>query len=176
MDYGVKIMINEKLEKAINEQINKEIYSSYLYLSMASYLADLGLMGFSNWMRIQVQEENAHAMGLYDYLIERGGSVELEAIAKPQTTWENILHVFEATLEHEQFVTKSLNELADVADEVKDRASLSFLDWYLKEQVEEENNVGGVLAKLELIGDDKHALLLLDKDMATRTFVAPVIG
>ena len=102
-------MINEKLEKAINEQINKEIYSSYLYLSMASYLADLGLMGFSNWMRIQVQEENAHAMGLYDYLIERGGSVELEAITKPQTTWENILHVFEATLEHEQFVTRSLN-------------------------------------------------------------------
>ena len=169
-------MINEKLEKAINEQINKEIYSSYLYLSMAAYFADLGLMGFSNWMKIQVQEENAHAMGLYDYLIERGGSVELEAIAKPQTTWDNILHVFEATLEHEQFVTKSLNELADVADEVKDRAAASFLQWYIDEQVEEEATASDIINKLKLINSDGNALFMLDKDMAARTFVAPVIG
>lgn len=169
-------MINEKLEKAINEQINKEIFSSYLYLSMASYLADLGLSGFANWMRIQVQEEAAHAMGLYDYLIERGGSVELEAVAKPQTTWNNILHVFEATLEHEQFVTKSLNELADVADEVKDRAAASFLQWYINEQVEEESTAEDIINKLKLIDSDGNALFMLDKDMGARTFVAPVIG
>lgn len=176
MDYGVKLMINEKLEKAVNEQINKELYSSYLYLSMASYLADLGLMGFANWMKIQVQEENAHAMGLYDYLIERGGTVELDAIAKPQTTWNNILNVFEATLEHEQYVTKSLNELADIADEVKDRAAASFLQWYIDEQVEEESTAGDIINKLKLINSDGNALFMMDKDMAARTFVAPVIG
>ncbi len=169
-------MINEKLEKAVNEQINKELYSSYLYLSMASYLADLGLMGFANWMKIQVQEENAHAMGLYDYLIERGGTVELDAIAKPQTTWNNILNVFEATLEHEQYVTKSLNELADIADEVKDRAAASFLQWYIDEQVEEESTAGDIINKLKLINSDGNALFMMDKDMAARTFVAPVIG
>ena len=169
-------MISEKLEKAINEQINKEIYSSYLYLSMASYLADLGLSGFSNWMKIQVQEETAHAMGLYDYLIERGGSVELEAIEKPKTTWNNVLDVFESTLAHEQFVTKSLNELADVADEVKDRAAASFLQWYIDEQVEEESTATDIINKLKLINSDGNALFMLDKDMAARTFTAPVIG
>ena len=169
-------MINEKMEKAFNEQINKELYSAYLYLSMQAYFERLNLTGFVNWMSVQVQEEHAHAMGMYNYLNERGGKIELLAIDKPDTDWSSPLDVFKNVLEHEQYVTSRINALMDVADEVKDRASLSFLDWYLKEQVEEENNVGGVLAKLELIGDDKHALLLLDKDMATRTFVAPVIG
>ncbi len=169
-------MINEKMEKAFNEQINKELYSAYLYLSMQAYFERLNLTGFVNWMSVQVQEEHAHAMGMYNYLNERGGKIELLAIDKPDTDWSSPLDVFKHVLEHEQYVTSRINALMDVADEVKDRASLSFLDWYLKEQVEEENNVGGVLAKLELIGDDKHALLLLDKDMATRTFVAPVIG
>lgn len=169
-------MISEKMEKAFNEQINKELYSAYLYLSMQAYFERLNLTGFVNWMSVQVQEEQAHAMGMYNYLNERGGKVELLAIDKPDTDWSSPLDVFKHVLEHEQYVTSRINALMDVADEVKDRASLSFLDWYLKEQVEEENNVGGVLAKLELIGDDKHALLLLDKDMATRTFVTPVIG
>lgn len=164
------------MEQAFNEQINKELYSAYLYLSMQAYFERLNLTGFVNWMSVQVQEENAHAMGMYNYLNERGGKVELLAIDKPQIDWESPLDVFRHVLEHEEYVTSRINALMDVADEVKDRAALSFLDWYLKEQVEEESNVGGVLAKLELIGEDKHALLLLDQELATRTFVAPVIG
>ncbi len=169
-------MLNEKMEKAFNDQINKEFYSEYLYLAMKSYFVELNLQGFVNWFDVQVQEEHAHAMGMYDYVHERGGKVELLAIDKPEVEGKTPLEVFEQTLKHEQYVTSRINALMDVADEVKDRAALSFLDWYLKEQVEEESNVGGVLASLKLIGDDKKALLMLDKDLATRTFVAPVIG
>ncbi len=169
-------MINEKLEKAFNVQINKEFYSEYLYLSMQAYFERLNLKGFVNWMSVQVQEERAHAMGMFDYLNQRGGNVQLEAIAKPQTDWKSPLDVFEEVLKHEEYVTSTINDLMDVAEETKDRAAMSFLNWYLKEQVEEEDNVGNVLATLKLIGDDKKALLMLDKDLATRTFVAPVIG
>ena len=169
-------MINEKLEKAFNDQINKELYSEYLYLSMQAYFERLNLKGFVNWMSVQVQEEHAHALGMFDYLNQRGGNVELEAIDKPETDWESPLAVFEQVLEHEEYVTSRINALMDVAEETKDRAAMSFLNWYLKEQVEEEDNVGNVLATLKLIGDDKKALLMLDKDLATRTFVAPVIG
>lgn len=169
-------MINEKLEKAFNVQINKEFYSEYLYLSMQAYFERLNLKGFVNWMSVQVQEERAHAMGMFDYLNQRGGNVQLEAIEKPQTDWTSPLDVFEEVLKHEEYVTSSINALMDVAEETKDRAAMSFLNWYLKEQVEEEDNVGNVLATLKLIGDDKKALLMLDKDLATRTFVQPVIG
>lgn len=169
-------MINEKLEKAFNDQINKELYSEYLYLSMQAYFERLNLKGFVNWMSVQVQEEHAHALGMFDYLNQRGGTVVLEAIDKPETEWSSPLAVFEQVLEHEEFVTSRINALMDVAEETKDRAAMSFLNWYLKEQVEEEDNVGNVLATLKLIGDDKKALLMLDKDLAARTFVAPVIG
>lgn len=169
-------MINEKLEKAFNDQINKELYSEYLYLSMQAYFERLNLKGFVNWMSVQVQEEHAHALGMFDYLNQRGGTVELEAIDKPETNWASPLAVFEQVLEHEEYVTSRINALMDVAEETKDRAAMSFLNWYLKEQVEEEDNVGNVLATLRLIGDDKKALLMLDKDLAARTFVQPVIG
>ncbi len=169
-------MLNEKMEKAFNDQINKELYSEYLYLSMQAYFERLNLKGFVNWFTVQVQEEHAHAMGMFNYVHERGGKVELDAIDKPETDWDSPLACFEQVLEHEEYVTSRINALMDVADEVKDRAALSFLDWYLKEQVEEEANVGGVLATLKLIGNDANALLLLDKELATRTFVAPVIG
>lgn len=169
-------MISEKLEKAFNDQINKELYSEYLYLSMQAYFERLNLKGFVNWMNVQVQEEHAHAMGMFNYVHERGGKVQLEAIDKPQVDWNSPLHVFEEVLKHEEFVTSRINALMDVAEEVKDRAALSFLDWYLKEQVEEESNVGGVLATLKLIKDDAKALLMLDKELAARTFVAPIIG
>lgn len=169
-------MISEKMEKAFNDQINAEFYSEYLYLSMLSYFETLNLKGFVNWMTVQIQEEQAHAMGMFNYVHERGGKVELEAIEKPETKWENPLEVFEHVLKHEQLVTSKINALMDVAEREKDRAALSFLDWYLKEQVEEESSVSGVLATLKLIDDDKKALLMLDKDLAARTFVAPVIG
>ena len=169
-------MMNEKMEKAFLEQINKELFSEYLYLSMKAYFADLNLQGFVNWMDVQVQEEHAHAMGMFDYVIERGGRVILNAIDKPENNWNSPLEVFKAILAHEQFVTKSINSVADVADEVKDRAAAIFLNWYIKEQVEEEANVGGILAQLELIGEDKNGLFALDKELATRVFNPPVIG
>lgn len=169
-------MLNEKMEKEFNEQINKELFSAYLYLDMKSRFSEMNLQGFVNWMDVQIQEEKAHAMGMYDYVLERGGKVELLAIDKPEVEGKTPLEIFEQVLKHEEFVTSRINHLMDVADEVRDRAALSFLDWYLKEQVEEESNVGGVLATLRLIGEDKKALLMLDKDLAARTFVAPVIG
>jgi ferritin len=169
-------MINEKMQNAFLDQINKELFSEYLYLSMKAYCLEKNLLGFANWFDVQVQEEHAHAMGMYDYVVERGGRVVLEAIEKPENTWENPLELFKAVLKHEEFVTSRINALMDVAEETKDRAALIFLNWYLKEQVEEEANVGGVIAQLELIGDDKSGLFALDKELATRTFVAPVIG
>ena len=169
-------MINEKLEEAFNDQINKELYSEYLYLAMKTKFMEWNLQGFVNWFNVQVQEEHAHGMGMFDYLDERGGNIDLRAIDRPEVKGNTPLEIFEHVLEHEQFVTSRINHLADVAEEVKDRAALSFLNWYIKEQVEEEANVGGLLATLELIGDDKKALLMLDKELMTRTFVQPVIG
>lgn len=169
-------MISEQMTNAFNDQINKELYSAYLYLSMQNYFQELNLQGFVNWMSVQVQEEVAHAQGMLNYLHERDGKVVLEIIDKPANEWNSPLEVFEEVLKHEQFVTSRINALMDVAEEVKDRAATSFLQWYLKEQVEEEANVGGVLTTLKLIGADANALLQLDKDLAARTFVAPVIG
>ncbi|MBE7712487.1 MAG: ferritin [Cyanobacteria bacterium SIG26] len=169
-------MLDKKLEAAFNDQINKELYSEYLYLGMKAIFADMNLPGFVNWFDVQVQEERAHAMGMFDYVHERNAQVTLAAIDKPEIKGSTPLEIFEQVLEHEEYVTSRINALMDVAEEVKDRAALSFLDWYLKEQVEEESSVGGVLANLRLIGDDKKALFMLDKELATRTFVAPVIG
>ena len=169
-------MINEKLEKEFNIQINKELYSEYLYLAMKTYFMEQNLMGFVNWFDVQVQEEHAHAMGMFNYLNERGGKIELLPIDKPEFTGKNPLEIFEEVLKHEQYVTSRINAVYDVAEEVRDRAAMKFLDWYIDEQVEEEASVDGVLSTLRLIGDDKNALLLLDKDLATRVFTAPVIG
>ncbi len=169
-------MINEKLQAAFNDQINKEFFSEYLYLAMKVYFQEQNLQGFVNWFDVQVQEEHAHAMGMFNYLNERGGKIELEAIEKPIVEGNCPLTIFEHVLRHEEYVTSRINALMDVAEEVKDRAAMQFLNWYLKEQVEEEATVSGVLATLKLIGDDKKALLMLDKDLAARTFVAPVIG
>jgi ferritin len=169
-------MINEKLENAFNSQINAEFYSEYFYLAMYAYFDRMNLQGFKNWMNVQMQEEHAHAMGLFNYLQERGGKVVLAEIAQPKNDWANPVEVFEDVLKHEQYVTSRINALADVADEVKDRAAVSFLDWYIKEQVEEESNVSNVLKTIKLVCDDKQCLYMLDKELATRTFTAPVIG
>ena len=169
-------MINEKLQEAFNDQINKELYSEYLYLAMKMYFQEQNLLGFVNWFDVQVQEERAHAMGMIDYFNNRGGKVDLRAIEKPVVEGNTPLEIFEHVLRHEEFVTLRINHVMDVAEEVRDRAAMHLLDWYIKEQVEEEATVGGVLATLRLIGDDKKALLMLDKDLAARTFTAPVIG
>lgn len=168
--------MNEKLEKAFCVQINKELYSAYLYLAMQAYFKENNLDGFANWMYVQVQEELAHAMGMYNYVFERGGKVELMSIEKPEYSFNSPLNVFEEVLKHEKYVTSLINDLAFVAEEVRDRAAMSLLDWYIKEQVEEEANVSNVLGNLKLAQNDPRALLLLDRELATRTFVTPVIG
>lgn len=169
-------MINEKLQKAFNDQINKELYSEYLYLAMKMYFEGQDLQGFVNWFNVQIQEEHAHAIGMIDYLTTRGGLVEFEQIAKPVVEGSNPVEIFEQVLKHEQFVTSCINSLADVAAETNDKAATLFLNWYIREQVEEEDSVSTVLAKLKFIGDDKKALLMYDKDLAARVFNPPVIG
>ena len=169
-------MISEKMEQAFNAQINAEMYSAYLYLSMHAYVDSLGLKGFSNWMYVQVQEEMAHAMGLYNYVLTRGGKINLDKIDKPEGEWHSLTQVVEAVLAHEQKVTSLINGLVDVAEEVKDRAAIAFLDWYIKEQVEEEDNVETMLAKLRIIGSDVNALLNYDKELESRACAAPTIG
>ena len=121
-------MISEKMEKAFLDQINKELYSEYLYLSMKAYFANLNLNGFVNWMDVQVQEEHAHAMGMFDYVLERGGKIELEAIEKPETSWESPLNVFEHVLQNYDYVTSRINELMNVAEDVKERSDIIFLN------------------------------------------------
>lgn len=168
-------MINEKVGNILNEQVNKEFYSAYLYLSMSAYFSDLGLLGFANWMRVQAQEESAHASLIYDFLVDRGEKVILKAIDTPKNTWGGPLEVMEDVLKHEIYVTSLINNVVNVAEGVKDRATMSYMNWFVDEQVEEESNSQDIISKLKLIGDDKSALYLLDKDLAARVFVQPSI-
>ncbi|KAF2956520.1 ferritin [Marinitoga sp. 38H-ov] len=167
-------MLKSKMSEALNKQINEELYSSYLYLSMSAYFDNMGLKGFANWMRIQAMEERDHAMKLFDYLLSQGSEVDLKEIKEPQHKWNGIKDVIEATLEHEQHITQCINDLVDIAEELKDRATYNFLQWYIDEQVEEEENAREILDKLELIGDSKDALFMLDKDLAQRVYTPPI--
>lgn len=166
-------MISKKLEKAVNEQINKELFSEYLYLSMAAFFEAQDLDGFANWFHVQTQEEHFHAMKFYKYVIDRGGEIELGALDKPEKDFVSPLKAFEAALKHEQFITKSISDLMDLAIKENDHSLKSFLQWYVDEQVEEEANAEKLIAKLKLIGNDGNGLLNLDKELMTRVFVPP---
>lgn len=160
--------ISKKMEKAINGQINAEMYSSYLYLSMAADLEKKSLAGFGNWMKIQAQEELYHAMKLYDFLLERGGTVTLDEIKGPQTEWKTPLAIFQAAYKHEQLVTGLINKLVDLAIKEKDHATNNFLQWYVKEQVEEEASADEMVQKLKLIGSRGNGIYMLDKEVGAR--------
>jgi ferritin len=162
-------MLTEKMQKALNGQLNAELYSSYLYLSMNAYFKSVNLDGFANWMYYQTQEELEHAMKFYDFIIQRGGKVELMQVETPPTEWSSPLAVFEATLEHEQKVTGLINDLVDIAHEERDHATNIFLQWFVSEQVEEEENVGGVLEQLKLMGDAQGGLFMIDRELAKRS-------
>jgi len=164
-------MISKQLNKAINEQINREVYSEYLYLAMSGWFTSQNLDGFANWMKVQAQEEHDHAMKFFNYELERGGETELMAIAKPDKAFKNPLNAFKMALAHEQFISKSINELMDLAIKEKDHAAKSFLQWYVDEQVEEESNADKLVNQLKMIGDNVHALLMLDRELATRIYV-----
>lgn len=166
-------MLSEKMVDALNEQINKEMYSAYLYLAMSSYAEFKGLKGFSNWYRVQYQEEMEHAMRIYDYVQEQGAQVKLKAIEQPSSDFGTPLQILEKTLEHEQFVTKLINNLVDLAIKEKDHASQIFLQWFVTEQIEEESNVNEILDKLKLAGKNGNGLFMIDKDLAARVYTPP---
>lgn len=166
-------MIDKKMEQAINDQINAELYSAYLYLSMAAHFEDVGLSGMASWMKIQAQEEVFHAMKFFDFVNERGGRVKLTAIDEPKFDWSSPLEVFSAGYKHEQYVTGRINDLVDIAEELKDRATFNFLQWYVEEQVEEEATADEIVNKLKLIGDNTSALFMLDKELGARVFTPP---
>jgi len=169
-------MLKEKMLKALNEQINAEFYSSYLYLSMESYFQSVSLKGFGVWMRAQVQEELFHAMKFYDFVCERGGRVTLETIKKPDSNWKTPLIAFKQIQKHEQHVTGLIDSLVDLAMEEKDHATLNFLQWFVAEQVEEEASVGEIVDKLKLIREDTSGLFLLDAELGRRVFTPPAKG
>lgn len=167
-------MVSEKMQDALNGQMNAEMYSAYLYLAMAAYYEDSDLPGFANWMRVQAQEEMTHAMKFYDYLVQRGARVALDTIEKPPFDWESPLDVSERVLEHEKKVTGLINNLVNLAMDEKDHATNNFLQWYVAEQVEEEESVGAVLQKVRLAGNSSSGLLMVDAELATRVFNPPV--
>jgi len=160
--------MDKNLEKLMNEQIVKEFYSSYLYLSMAAYLESESLSGFGHWMKIQAQEEILHAMKLFNFLSERGASIALGKIDKPDSDFSSVEDIFKRTLAHEKIVTASINNLYAAAEEAKDNASKIFLQWFINEQVEEEKNPADILGKLKYVEKQPAGILMLDKELAAR--------
>jgi ferritin len=161
-------MLSKKIEKALNDQLNAEMYSSYLYLSMNAYFKSISLDGFANWMYAQAQEELMHAMKFYDFVNQRGGRVLLSRIEAPPAKWDSPLAVFEETLKHEQKVTGLINALVAAALSENDHATNIFLQWFVSEQVEEEDSVGSVLEQLKLLTDTKGGLFMMDRELAKR--------
>ena len=164
--------MDEKMQEALNKQLNAEVYSAYLYLSMSAYFQSVNLSGFANWMRVQWQEELAHGLKFYDYVNERGGRVVLQAVEAPPSEWDSPLAVFGHVYEHEQKVTGMINKLVDLAVEARDHATNNFLQWFVSEQVEEEASADEVVQKLKLVGDDASGLFMIDRELAQRAFVA----
>lgn len=166
-------MISKKLQDAINAQINAEFWSAYLYLSMSEYCESEGHAGMANWFKIQFKEEQAHAEIFMNYLNSRGGRVLLAPIAEVPTEWTSPLAAYEHTLEHEEKVTAMINEIYHIAVEEKDYATCNKLDWFVEEQVEEEETARGLIDKLKMIGDNGLALYTLNQELATRTYTVP---
>lgn len=166
-------MLTEKMQDALNQQVNAELYSAYLYLAMEAYFKSINLPGFANWMRVQTQEELLHAMKIYDFINQRNGRVTLKALAQPQTEWKSPLAVFEAAYKHEQKVTGLINDLVNLAVKEKDHATSTFLQWFVNEQVEEEASANGVVQKLKMTGKSPDGLFLIDRELALRVFTPP---
>lgn len=161
-------MLSKAMQDAINEQINAELYSAYLYLAMSAHCAAVNLPGFAHWMRIQGQEEMGHAMKFFDYVVDRGGRPTLQAISQPPAKFKGPLDIFEQALAHEQEVTKRIHQLYGVATKESDYASQGMLQWFIKEQVEEEKSAGEVVASVKMIGEQGPALIMLDRQLAAR--------
>ena len=161
-------MLDGKIEQGINDQINAELYSAYLYYSMANYFDSISLPGASHWMRNQVIEELSHVQKFVNYVSERRGTVKLEAIEAPQAEWDSPLAAFEAAYEHEVHISGCINKLLDAALEVSDHATANFLQWFVAEQVEEEASADAIVQQLKLVGENKGGLFMIDKELAGR--------
>lgn len=160
--------ISDSINEILNEQINKEFFSGYLYLSMSAHLKELGLNGFASWTRIQAKEEVEHGLKIFDYLINCNSFVTLKQIRTPEFEFNGILSIFNKIYEHEQCITNAVMTIAEKAEEENDRTTLNFIDWFISEQIEEEENVKNIIKRLELFGDDKVALYLMDRELAER--------
>lgn len=166
-------MLNAKVSELLNQQINKELYSAYLYLDFSNYFSEKGLDGFANWYMIQAQEERDHAMLFYKYLQNNNEKVILEAIAKPDKALDSDMTVLKAGLEHEEYVTSLINDIYASAYDVKDFRTMQFLDWFVKEQGEEETNANDLISKMELFGSDPKGLYMLNSELGARVYSAP---
>ena len=166
-------MLNAKVHELLNSQINKEFYSAYLYLEFSNYFKANNLDGFANWYMIQAQEERDHAILFYTYLQNESMPVTLEAIAKPDKTFDSHMAVLEAGLEHEKYVTSLINDIYGAAYDVRDFRTMQFLDWFVKEQGEEETNANDMIAKMQLFGSDPKSLYMLNQELAARVYTAP---
>ena len=163
-------MINTKVEEILNEQINKEFYSAYLYLAMSAHFDEIGLRGFCHWTKVQAREEVDHGMIIFDYLIARNGNINLKQIEAPQADFQNPLQIFEKIYEHEKSVTSSIECVAYMSEDECDMATRNFIEWYIAEQVEEEATVFEIIKKLQMFGSDKTILYHLDKELAQREY------
>ncbi|MCL2138241.1 MAG: ferritin [Treponema sp.] len=166
-------MLNEKLTKALSDQVNAEYYSAYLYHSMSAFAENAALKGFANWLFVQAKEEMAHGIHIYQYILDRGVIPYFASIAQPPISFTGVEDVFEKVLAHEQKVTESINNIATLAMQENDHACYQFIMWYVNEQVEEEANAEEILSKIKMIGDDKGLLLTLDNELITRVFNNP---
>jgi ferritin len=166
-------VIDAKMQDALNGQINAELYSANLYLSMSAFYEAQDLRGFANWMRVQFQEELSHATKIYDYVNDRDGRVTLQAVKGPPSDWDSPQAPFEAAYQHEQKVSGMFDKLADLAIQLRDHATHNFLEWFVAEQVEEEAAVKEIIQKLKLVGDSGEGLFLIDRELAQRVFTPP---
>ncbi|MCX7841793.1 MAG: ferritin [Clostridia bacterium] len=168
-------MISDKLQEKLNEQVQKEFFSAYLYLSIEAYFASVNLNGFANWFHVQAQEERDHAMMIFNYINRVGGRVILRQIDAPRTDFKSVEEALKLTLEHEQFVTKSIYSIVDVALEERDHKTNSFLQWFVNEQVEEEGNADNNIKRYELVKGDGRGILMLDAELAQRVYAPPAL-
>jgi ferritin len=165
--------MNEKIESAFNQQINEELYSAYLYQSIRAYFESIGLAGFSSWMKVQAEEEMFHAEKFFMHITQRGGRVRFTTIKEPTFEWKSPVDAFKASLEHEKHITSCIHDLVALTQEEKDYPSKTLLNWFVDEQVEEEDNVGKIVQELEMVAGDGKGLLMLDRELSSRTFTPP---
>lgn len=169
-------MISKKMQAAIDDQVNAELYSSYLYLSMSAFYLEKNLPGFAHWLKVQAQEELIHAMLFYNFLNARGGRITLQSIEGPPTDWSNVAKPFEDGYDHETKVTARINNLVNLAMSEKDHATVTYLDWFVNEQVEEEASFDAIVRQLKLIGGEGNGLFMIDRELAARIFTPPAIA